>query len=192
MAIHKASERRQCCHAINARFPFSMSAYVRGFLSIYMFSYTQIVSSSMNFLFCVDVGDNQSVVFAYPALSCQTSFYQSCRIAVIFVFMLACIVTPIGFWWFLWRAYAKGRINAANDTFDKSWSVFYDQCRPGSLLVGVVGSSSPLALWWWMCIFSQSNNFRLFGFALLGVASLTVHLWFRPFSDLVHHHMETV
>ena len=65
-------------------------------VAIYLFSFTSVISTALNFLYCVDVGGAR-VVWQWPAISCAGSDYTRAAVPVVLALIIYVVVVPAVF-----------------------------------------------------------------------------------------------
>jgi hypothetical protein len=87
--------------AFQAMWQVDRNKYIACALMVLCFSYTQVSSSSIAYLTCVDVGD-ANVVFSTPSIHCDTAEYARYRVLVIFMLVVLIaglpLVSIVGLW----------------------------------------------------------------------------------------------
>ena len=95
------------------RHPFSYKLYLRCLLALYMFSFNNVVSTSLVFLDCQTLDSGEELVRTQPAVSCTTSAYQALRPLVVLLLIVYCGVVPTVFWYLLRRQHGRAGPAAA-------------------------------------------------------------------------------
>jgi hypothetical protein len=75
--------------------PFVLSPYKRTLINIVLFSYSQIIASCLNFLYCIDVPGEGQVNYAYPAIRCDAKKYRALYAPIVFLLVLNILLVPL-------------------------------------------------------------------------------------------------
>jgi hypothetical protein len=77
-----------------AKHPFDAQPYWRTWLSLFLFSYTQLTSTVVSHLRCVDVG-SESVVYASPSIRCTSTTYKAWKVILILILCFDTCLAPV-------------------------------------------------------------------------------------------------
>ena len=81
---------------------WSLDQYLGAIGSILVFCYTQVASTSISYLYCIDVGNDVSLVFNAPTMDCNSDRYRTFLVPVILSIITYVAGFPIAIFVRLW------------------------------------------------------------------------------------------
>lgn len=176
---------------------FSVDKYVAGLTSILLFSYTQVTTASLQYLYCVDVGPSR-VLFAAPTVDCRSSDYRAYLVPVIMALILFVAGFPMAVTALLWRN--KETLFVPDGTqlptsisgFLVRWSPLVKAYQPRAWFW------QPLVLFRRTCfvltsvLLVQQPHVRFMSFTFLNFGSLLLHEYARPYHAEALNRLETL
>ena len=183
---------------------FSMHLYVAGAMSILLFCYTQVAIASIQYIYCVDVGDAR-VVFTAPTIDCQSNTYRSYMGPVALALALYIVGFPLSVFVLLWvnkeTLFAAVSATSASNTksltgplrnFMLRWSPLFAMFHPRAWfwqpLLLVRRSLFVLA----SVLLAQQPLVRFMAFTFLNFGSLLLHQMVRPFDTDQLNRVESI
>jgi len=168
---------------------FPWPLYIRGFCALVLFSYSQIATTSIRYLQCVDLGNGDSVVVSAPGIHCNTDEYQHWKGFAVFLLAVDVICVPIAMLVFL--VINRQRIFSKDPEFLARWGLLFSTYDDKSfwwesavLTRRTVAVVIDVVLW-------QALNWRATTFVLFTLLLLVSQILIAPFSTRIENNMET-
>ena len=201
--IHRAL---QTLPRIRARIgKVSRNAYIRTCLSIGMLSYTHVCHTSLQFLYCVDVGPQWRVVFNDPSVSCQSGEYTGYQVLACLFLIFHGFLFPMALAWMLYRhrdTLLKFRTEVREGSprplelrvhrqMRKRFGIVYEPFRDACMAWQMMIFGRRLALAF-LAIWLQSQwSARSAIVTFFNMLVLLVHRMAHPYVSRVHNDLET-
>jgi hypothetical protein len=178
---------------------FSLHGYIACALSLLLFCYTQVATTSLGYLYCVDAGPQRRVLFNAPTVDCESAEYRAYLVPAVVAIVLYVAAFPIVIVSVLWRhkdslfLQSDSAIQSTSLTIRNAlvrWSPLYRAYHPRAWFwtpltlirrVGFVLTSV------WLV---RSPAVRFMAFTFLNFASLLIHQMARPYEQRRLNQME--
>jgi hypothetical protein len=107
--------------------PFDVASYARTALSLYFFTFNQIVRQCLELFSCVELSDGSSYMASLPAVRCDSGSHRAVTPIALFLLLVYVFAAP-GFMLFkLWSFHRQGRLGDADVA--RWWGVVYAPFR---------------------------------------------------------------
>ena len=180
----------------NALPRFTINPYIRTSVAMFLYSYSQVTTVVLQYLYCVDAGNGTKVMFSSPAIDCSSSTYYAWFLVVIVLLVVDVIGAPVVIGVFLWRRRDYFRVGVKPQVkanrFGTRWGVLFEPYRS--------------QVYWWqivvllrrvVCVVLATYiitnlQWKMLGFSLLHLLTLLVELQLRPFGIAIDNQVEAV
>lgn len=179
-----------CCQQLFKTNPisqFSWNSYVRTLVYLFLFSYSQVTSTVLQYLNCVEVQVQGMVIYTQPSISCEDEKYKKWLGFVLFMLVVGVLGIPLMILIFLYR----NRYNISNNS---------NFCNRYELLFAPYKRK----YFWWNCwilarrsLFAIINTFLMtkqnimyMVISLFNVSCIIAQAWYRPYKLDADNSME--
>lgn len=175
---------------------FDWNSYFRTLISIFLFSYQSVSSTTLNYLDCQHAGDYY-VVFISPSIDCNSDGYVAWRVILIFFVIIWVVCVPLLFTIHLYRnrSYILSSTQHAPALvmrFRRRWGLLYEAYRKEHFWWGMIVILRRIVFIVFDVILVQQPTYKLVAFAAWNGVLMQVHSLLQPYKKHACNQLENL